>query len=239
MHKRIHIIPFYIYLMVIALLFAATAFTDRVVTAFAENASITGRRCIIIDAGHGGVDGGATSCTGILESNINLEISLRLNDLLHLLGVNTIMIRTTDCSVYTDGETIAAKKISDLKERVRIVNQAENALLVSIHQNYFTQSQYWGAQVFYGAESGSKKLAEVLQTELVRTINTGSNRRAKKASGIYLMEHIQCPGILIECGFLSNPTEEAKLRSQNYQNKLCSVIATVCSQYCHSNPVSA
>ncbi|MBQ8834548.1 MAG: N-acetylmuramoyl-L-alanine amidase [Oscillospiraceae bacterium] len=181
--------------------------------------------CIVIDAGHGGIDGGATSCTGKLESTFNLEIALRLNDLLHFLGYETKMIRTTDTSVYTKGETIAQKKISDLKERVRMVNETENALLVSIHQNNFSDGRYSGAQIFYADTEGSQLLAKQLQDAFVSTLNPGSNRQSKQSSGVYLMEHIDCTGVLVECGFLSNAQEEAKLRSPDYQQRLCCVIA--------------
>ena len=186
------------------------------------------RRVFIIDAGHGGVDGGATSCTGVLESAINLEIALRLNKLMQLLGYETVMIRTTDTSVYTQGNTIAAQKMSDLKERVRIVNEPENGVLISIHQNTFSDSRYHGPQVFYGGDlSISKDLGERLQTAMTTNLVPDSNRKCKKSSGIYLMEHIENPGVLIECGFLSNPREEAMLRDSVYQKKLCCVIASV------------
>ena len=186
------------------------------------------RRVFIIDAGHGGVDGGATSCTGVLESAINLEIALRLNKLMQLLGYETVMIRTTDTSVYTQGNTIAAQKLSDLKERVRMVNTPENGVLISIHQNTFSDSRYHGPQVFYGGDlSISKDLGERLQTAMTTNLSPDSNRKCKKSSGIYLMEHIENPGVLIECGFLSNPREEAMLRDSVYQKKLCCIIASV------------
>lgn len=179
---------------------------------------------IIVDPGHGGMDGGATSCTGKLESSFNLEIAMRLRDLCHLLGYQTRMTRTTDTSIHTQGQTIAAQKLSDLKERVRIANEMPNSVLISIHQNIFSDSKYSGAQVFYGTADGSKLLAESLQSAFVTSLNPGSKRMAKEADGIYLMEQIQVPGILVECGFLSNPTEEAKLRTAEYQKKLCCVI---------------
>lgn len=185
----------------------------------------------IIDPGHGGIDGGATSCTGKLESAYNLEISLRLRDLLRLLGYRTAMTRTTDTSIYTSGETIAVQKMSDLKERVRIANTSDKSLLVSIHQNNFSDSRYSGAQVFYAGTEKSRELAEALQSSFVSTLNPGSNRKCKKAEGIYLMQHIQCPGVLVECGFLSNPEEEAKLRSPGYQKKVCCVIAASLAQF--------
>lgn len=222
-------LPVYAMLLLGALLLALLG--NKAVAVMTEGTPLDNRCCIIIDAGHGGVDGGATSCTGVLESQLNLEIALRLDDLFHLLGYNTEMIRRTDISVYTQGETIAAKKISDLKERVRIVNSVENAILISIHQNYFSDSRYSGAQVFYTEMDGSELLAKEMQHSLVSCLNRGSNRQAKKITGVYLMEHIQCTGVLIECGFLSNPEEEAMLRSADYQKKLCCVFAASVSSF--------
>lgn len=224
-----------VYIAVLGCLLLAAIFGSRAVTAISENAPVTGRKCIVIDAGHGGEDGGAVSCTGVYESQINLEIALRLEDLMHLLGIDTVMIRTTDRSVYTQGDTIASKKVSDLKERVRITNATENAILVSIHQNQFAESRYSGAQVFYAPANGSDMLAKALQSAFIQTLNPGSSRQTKKADGVYLMQHIECTGILVECGFLSNPTEEAKLRDAQYQQRICCVIASVCSRYIHGN----
>ncbi len=216
--------PFYA--LVIGAVLVIVLWSDRTVTVMSESEPLTDRRCIIIDAGHGGVDGGATSCTGILESQINLEIALRLDDLCHLLGLDTKMIRTTDISVYTEGQTISQKKVSDLKNRVKIINETPDATLISIHQNYFSDGRYSGAQVFYPKDESSRQLAEALQQNF---IITGSTRNAKPSQGVYLMEHIQCRGVLVECGFLSNPQEEAKLRSEDYQKRICCVIATTLS----------
>lgn len=218
-------------LVAVGIMILGASIGSRVVTVISETAPLENRKTIIIDAGHGGEDGGATSCTGVLESKINLEIALRLEDALHLLGINTQMIRRTDVSVYTNGNTIAAKKVSDLKERVRMVNEAEGAVLLSIHQNYFSDSRYSGAQVFYAPTDGSEELAKAMQTALVATLNPGSNRDIKKADSIYLMQNIQNTGILIECGFLSNPEEEAALRRESYQKAIAGVIAVVASNY--------
>ena len=219
------------YTLIVSIFLTATYWGSAATSAIAQMIPVERGITVIIDAGHGGVDGGATSCTGKLESTFNLEIALRLNDLMHLLGIHTEMIRTSDVSVYTQGETIATKKVSDLKERVRIVNEAENALLVSIHQNTFPDSRYGGAQVFYGPEGEGAQLGEDLQNAFRNTLNPGSNRRSKKADGIYLMEQIDTTGVLIECGFLSNVEEEAKLRSADYQKKLCCVIASTVSNH--------
>lgn len=204
---------------------------SKAVSVIAERVPVERKHCIILDPGHGGEDGGAVSCTGNLESAYNLEISLRLNDLFHLLGYDTKMIRTSDISIYTKGETLAQKKISDLKERVRIVNETENGLLISIHQNNFSDSRYHGAQVFYSGTEGSEALAKELQAAFIATINPGSKRMCKKCDGIYLMEHIEKTGVLIECGFLSNMEEEAALRNKEYQKQLCCVIAATVSSY--------
>lgn len=219
------------YILIIGFFLLAIQWGSRTVTVIAEQIPVERERCIIIDAGHGGEDGGATSCTGKLESAYNLEIALKLNDLLHLLGYDTKTIRKEDISIYTRGGSIAQKKVSDLKERVRIVNETEGALLLSIHQNNFQDSRYSGAQVFYTSTEGSRELATELQSAFVSTLNRGSNRKCKKSEGIYLMEHIQCTGVLIECGFLSNSEEEAKLNSASYQKKLCCVIAGTVSRY--------
>lgn len=229
MKKILHVAV--IYLLVFSVVISIAVSGSRFVTVMSEQQPLTNRKCVIIDAGHGGVDGGATSCTGILESQINLEIALRLDDLIHLLGWNTLMIRTDDRSVYTEGESIAAKKVSDLKERVRIVNSTENAVLVSIHQNHFPDSRYYGAQVFYGKGQGSSELATTIQRNLIATLNPDSKRNIKQADGIYLLEKVNCTAILLECGFLSNQEEEAKLRSAEYQKMLCCVIAATVSQY--------
>lgn len=227
-----NLLPVYLPVLVGFILFAIGG--SRVVTVMSVNAPVVYKQTVVIDAGHGGVDGGATSCTGVLESNFNLEIALKLNDLMHLLGINTVMIRETDCSVYIEGESIAQKKVSDLKERVRIVNSTDNALLISIHQNQFSDGRYKGAQVFYAPTNDSKELAQALQTAFIHTINPDSHRQIKKADKIYLMQHINCPGILVECGFISNPQEEYLLRDVDYQRKLCSVIACTVSSYLFS-----
>ena len=227
--KTLSVLLFYV--LIVCIFLAATYWGSEATSVIAQKIPVAHSNTVIIDAGHGGVDGGATSCTGKLESAFNLEISLRLNDLMHLLGIHTQMIRTTDISVYTQGQTIAAKKISDLKERVRMVNETENPLLISIHQNTFPDSQYSGAQVFYGPKGEGQQLAMQLQSALVQTVNPGSNRKSKPAEGVYLMEHINTTGILIECGFLSNVQEEAKLRSREYQQKLCCVLAAAVDAY--------
>ena len=220
-----------IYLIILSFVIVVASAGNQAVTAISENLSADNRPCVIIDAGHGGMDGGATSCTGVLESTINLNIANRLNELVQLVGFRSVMIRKTDCSVYTEGNSIASKKVSDLKNRVKIVNQINEALLISIHQNYYTDNRYSGAQVFYADTKGSAALANTMQAMFVNTLNKGSNRKAKKANGVYLMQHIRCTGVLVECGFISNAVEEQKLMNAEYQKKICCVIVSACSKH--------
>lgn len=234
--KNKFLIPVYLLVFTELILFGVLG--SHRATQVSQKAPLTNRTCFIIDAGHGGVDGGAVSCTGVYESKINLEISLRLNDLMHLLGYDTKMIRTEDISIYTQGNTIAGKKASDLKERLRIVNETQNGILLSIHQNHYSDSYYKGAQMFYPKTEGSESLAKQLQSAFVATLNPGSNRQAKPVEGLYLMKHIDKTGVLIECGFLSNHQEEYMLRQPDYQKKICSVIASVCANYLKENSIS-
>ena len=150
---------------------------------------------------------------------------------MHLLGYDTLMIRTDDTSIYTEGNTIAAQKVSDLKNRVSIVNETENCLLISLHQNTFSDSRYTGSQVFYGKSAESKEFAQKMQTSLNAALNQEHKREIRSSQGIYLMENIEKCGILIECGFISNPEEASKLCDEAYQKKLCSVIAATTASF--------
>lgn len=187
---------------------------------------------VILDAGHGGEDGGASTADGVLESGINLEIALRLRDLLAFAGADTQMIRDTDTAVYSgDCRTISQKKVSDLKNRASMVNAVENGLLVSIHQNYFEQTKYCGAQVFFAKTDGSKALAERIQQSLRENVDAANHRQCKPSQSVYLMEHIECTGVLIECGFLSNYEEAKRLQTDAYQKKLSAAICGAITEY--------
>ena len=214
-----------IYLTVVSVFLGGTWLGSEAVTVISQEIPVERSHTIIVDAGHGGEDGGAVSCTGVKESEINLRIALKLNDLLHLLGHRTRMIRTTDISVYTAGNTLAQKKVSDLRERVRIVGETESPILVSIHQNTYPDARYSGPQMFYNGAGDSAALAETIQESFRTSLSPGTHRAVKRAEGIYLMENAPCPAVLAECGFLSNPAEEARLRDEGYQRKVCAVIA--------------
>ena len=176
---------------------------------------------IVVDAGHGGEDGGATSVSGVLESQTNLEIAQRTDALLMLLGFQTKMVRESDTAIYdASAVTLREKKISDLRNRVQLVNETANALLLSIHQNTYSDSRYSGAQVFYGGGAGSRQLAEKTQETIRQLLDPENTRKAKPADTVYLMQNVQCTAILVECGFLSNEAEDLKLQSPSYQKKL-------------------
>ena len=221
--------------LVLFLVLTLTFLFNRSTVYVNQSVSVDHGKIIIIDAGHGHPDGGATSCTGTLEADLNLQISQRLNELMHFFGVHTLMTRESPESVYTKGGTIAQKKVSDIRNRVDMINRTPNGILISIHQNHFYESQYFGPQVFYKKDDVSVVLARHMQTALNERLAPDSDRKVKKASGVYLMEHVDCPGILVECGFLSNGREEALLRSDAYQKQLCGVIATACLSYLNSS----
>lgn len=183
---------------------------------------------VVVDAGHGGEDGGATSPDGVEESRINLEITLRVNDLLRFAGQRTRLTRSEDITISDpDLATIRQRKVSDLKNRVEIVNGTENAVLISIHQNSLPSSVVThGAQVFWNRQEGAEALAEAVQDSLNRCVNIGNEKHPKMIPAtIYLMKHITAPGIIVECGFLSNAEETVRLQEPSYQLKLAAAVA--------------
>lgn len=188
---------------------------------------------VILDAGHGGTDGGSSSPDGTRECDINLKITLKTDAVLGLLGEKTLLVRETDTDLAdAAAETISQKKVTDIRNRVRLINAHPEALLVSIHQNTYPESKYYGAQVFYSQVGDSKHLAEQLQNNLSACIDSTNHRKSKAISpDVYLMNHIEVPGILIECGFLTNPQEEAKLESEDYQRQLAVTIAVTVTNH--------
>lgn len=183
---------------------------------------------LVLDAGHGGEDGGAVSLTGVPESQINLAITLKLRDVLGLYGVDPVLLRETDVSLHDRGaNTLREKKRSDLKNRVAAIEGVEGGTLLSIHQNTYTASRYSGSHVFYSPTAGSRELAEHFQSSIKAALQPSNERAVKQISDtVYIMNHVTCPAVLIECGFLTNPEEEALLRDGDYQRKLAAVLAS-------------
>ncbi len=182
---------------------------------------------LVLDAGHGGEDGGAVSITGAPESEINLSIVLKLRDVLGLYGVDPILLREEDISLHdSNASTLREKKRSDLKNRVAAAEAVEGGTFLSIHQNTYPSGQYYGAHVFYAPTENSQPLAEHIQNSIKTALQPDNERTVKQIPDtVYIMNHITCPAVLIECGFLTNPEEEALLRDQTYQRKLAAVIA--------------
>ena len=181
---------------------------------------------LVLDAGHGGEDGGAVSLTGVAESGINLAITLRVDQLLGFCGAPPVVLREEDVSLHDQGaDTLREKKASDLRNRVQAVEQVGDAVLLSVHQNTFTDKEYHGAQVFYAPTEGSQALAETMQEALRAALDPDGRQAKPIPDSVYLMNHVSCPAVLVECGFLSNPEEEALLRSGGYQTKVAAVLA--------------
>lgn len=185
---------------------------------------------VVVDPGHGGNDPGKVSGDGVLEKDVNLEISFALRDELKARGVEVVMLRETDMNLATQGAT--NKKSSDMKNRVAIINESNPDVLISIHQNSYTDPSVRGPQVFYhSASSESEIFAKLLQDKL-KNINPKYAREAKSGDDYYILNKSICPGVIVECGFLSCPEEAALLTSQIYQQKIASAIAdAICETY--------
>ena len=193
---------------------------------------------VVIDAGHGGEDGGAVSISGVPESGINLEIALKLDYMMGLYGVQTKVLRDRDISLHdSDAKTLRQKKVSDLHNRVSIIESIENATLISIHQNTFQGAKYHGAQVFYTKHEESLPFATLTQQILREALDPSNTRLpAKIPDSVYLMKHITCRAILVECGFLSNREEDQKLQTAAYQTKIGLALAGAFLQLTEGEP---
>ena len=199
----------------------------------AANSNIT----IVLDAGHGGEDGGAQG-NGLIEKDLNLDITLRVATLLREQGVNVVLTRDTDILLYdTESDYKGKKKAHDLRKRLEIANSCENPVLVSIHMNYFAQTQYSGLQVWYSKnDSRSKTLANFIQSNVKSTLQPHNNRATKEAtSSIFLLHNATFPAVLIECGFLSNPDEAHALGDANYRQELANSIFHSIMNYISQN----
>lgn len=186
------------------------------------------QKTVIVDAGHGGDDGGAIGIDGTVEKDINLDIALKLEIILKFYGFNVIMTRTQDVMTCDDGlDSLRKRKISDIHNRFELMRKNPDAIFISVHQNKFEDSSQHGTQVFYsGNDERSKELAEAIQTSVTLTLQRKNDRVVKKSgSGIYLLYHAKIPAVLVECGFISNSDEVKKLKDESYRMKLAILIA--------------
>ena len=186
------------------------------------------QKTVIVDAGHGGDDGGAIGIDGTVEKDINLDIALKLEKILKFYGFNVIMTRTQDVMTCDDGlDSLRKRKISDIHNRFELMRKNPDAIFISVHQNKFEDSSQHGTQVFYsGNDERSKELAEAIQTSVTLTLQRKNDRVVKKSgSGIYLLYHAKIPAVLVECGFISNSDEVKKLKDESYRMKLAILVA--------------
>ncbi len=184
-------------------------------------------RTVIIDPGHGGEDGGASSASGLVEKDVNLDISLMLADMLRANGINVILTREDDRLLYDRNVDFhGRKKKLDLAARLTFMQKSEDAIFVSIHMNSYTDSRYSGLQVWYSQkDERSKALADKIQGNTRAYLQPENNRKTKAAtSSIFLLHEAVCPAVLVECGFLSNAREAEKLSGYGYRRELAFVI---------------
>jgi N-acetylmuramoyl-L-alanine amidase len=200
------------------------------IKALADDAA---QKIILIDPGHGGIDGGAKSKSGVIEKDINLQISLKLKDILEKKGYKVYLTRESDQGLEQKGSTIREKKRDDLKRRRDLKIETKCDVFVSIHQNMFPQAKCYGAQVWHSSNDISKKLADFVQESLKETVKDKNKRVSKPAGDSYLILRDKYEGasILVECGFLSNPEEEQKLKTEEHQNLIVEGISLGIEKY--------
>ena len=209
--------------------------TNVIQDSAAQPAPITG---IVIDAGHGGEDGGASSAEGLAEKEINLEVAFALRDMLEAAGIPVVMTRTEDKLLYDRNvDFTGRKKVLDLAARRLIAEKTAtahdgNSLFVSIHMNAFPQSQYSGMQVWYGmGDARSAEIANSIQSASMALMPDNTRKIKEAGRNIYLLDRITTPAVLVECGFLSNPAEAERLSHRDYRYALAAVIFSAVAPY--------
>lgn len=179
--------------------------------------------CIVVDAGHGGSDPGKVGVNDALEKDINLSLALKLKDLLEQKKIKVVLTRDSDAGLYPADAT--NKKAADMQKRCQLITDANPVFTISLHQNSYTTPDIKGAQVFYyGQSAGGEKLANILQESLISRVDPENKRVAKANESYYLLKKTPTPTVIVECGFLSNPTEADLLLDEDYQNKLVRAI---------------
>lgn len=213
-----------VFILMVGLLQAAlTKITENILVMENAENMVT----VVLDAGHGGLDSGCVGVSGAYEKDINLSIVLKLKEMLNLSGVNVVLTRDSDKSIHDKGVSgIRNQKESDMDNRLEIINKSGAVALVMVHQNKFTDSKYSGAQMLYNDETdGSETLASIIQNKFVEFLQPDNKREIKEEEDkIYLLKNATMPGVLCECGFLSNPEEEALLKDDEYQSKVAFTI---------------
>lgn len=220
-------------LIVAMLLWAKEAAAVQAEYVWSQNAKQTyddGIMRVVIDAGHGGNDPGKIGITGCYEKDINLKITEKLKTFLELNGVEVILTRDGDYGLYS--ETDSSKKAVDMRNRVKLMEESDADLTVSIHQNSYSGESIKGAQTFYYTNSAeSKELAGLIQNRLVYTLDKENHRKEKANDSYYLLKNTTCPIVIVECGFLSNNEECRLLETDYYQEKVAWAVCMGIMQY--------
>lgn len=219
--KRFYFISFFVCFSILLYVIINNIQTNK--ENLPANATPITNKVIVIDAGHGLPDSGASSFDGTTEQAINLQIALKLQKIIEQSGAKVILTRSDENGIYsTDSSSIRNKKVSDIKNRVNISNNSNADIVVSIHLNKFSgSSEYKGWQTFYQkSKENSKILANKIQDNLNKNIEENNNRKVMPISNVYIMDNINIPTVIVECGFLSNIDETQKLKKDDYQNKL-------------------
>ena len=194
-------------------------------------------KVIVLDAGHGGIDGGAESKNGVLEKDLNLKITLKLKEILERENIKVLLTRDSDSDLSdNENESIKSRKNQDLNKRIEMINNSSANLLVSIHMNSFPQEKYSGWQTFYKKNCiYSSEVAKLVQDNIKQVTQIENKRVPMEINGVKIIEKSNIPSILIECGFLSNKQEAEKLNTEEYQEQIVQGIAKgIISWYCEN-----
>lgn len=217
--KRVLAVMVLMGFLVLSVVFYSRTYS-RVSAAISNISGTQTKLKVVIDPGHGGNDPGGIGVSGVLEKDVNLSVALFLKANLESQGMEVIMTRDTDKALYSN-ESSTNKKKEDLAKRIEIITETNPDFVLCIHQNIFTDAKYSGAQVFYYQESEeSARLAACLQAQLIAGVDPDNTRVPKSNMNYYMLKNSPVPIVIVECGFLTNAEEEAKLGTEEYQRKL-------------------
>lgn len=219
--------------LALAVFIALSAFAANLDHTKAVSAVLPEEATLVIDAGHGGIDGGAVGADGSRESDINLAIALRLQAVSAFCGQSAVMTRTDDSR---GADALSYSEHEELVYRTQVVNATPNAVLLSIHQNCYPTAQPSGAQVLYSSNGKSEDFGRLMHDNLVNSLDPQNRRVAEPDKNrLYILSNVDCPAILVECGFVSNHSDITKLTDSRYQTALSTVLMASYLQFIHSN----
>ena len=225
---------YYFIVISIVLISAVVSSFSRYIIQYSEYFAVSttddlkSKRIIVLDAGHGGEDSGAVGIDGTLEKNLNLSLCLQIRDILECYGCKVVLTREDDRLMYSEDENIKGKKKHyDLKNRYLTASGYDDAIFVSIHMNKYPIEKYKGVQVYYSKHNKeSRNIAQSIQSNTMKYLQNENSRQIKQADGnIYLLDRLECPAVLVECGFLSNWDECKNLNDSEYRKKLALIIS--------------